>query len=170
MLRNEKISVAIKKQWSDGGLRRKLKPATVVPPYEEHMLCKHGCGREAKYLTKTNNPGWICSSSANCCPAVQKKQKSKAIKTMQTQRAELFASGELTGLGKGTVKRILRENVGESCSASDCGISSWKNKPVVLELHHIDRNSENDKTRNLQLLCPNCHSQTPGYCDKRNGD
>lgn len=170
MTRNEKIAAAIREQWSEGGARRKLKPAMVIPSYEEHMLCKHGCGREAKHLTKTKNPGWICSISANSCPAVHKKQKSKAVTTMQQQRRDLFEKGDLTGLGKGTIKRILRENVGNRCGEDDCGISRWKDKSLVLALHHIDKNSENDKVNNLQLLCPNCHSQTPGYCDKRNGD
>lgn len=167
--RNEKIAIAIKKQWEEGGLRRKLKPFTIIPPYEEHMLCKHGCGQAAKYLTKTKNPGWVCSLSTNNCPAVQKKQKSNAVATMRIQRARLFASGDLTGLGKGTIKRILRENAGNRCAMEDCSISNWKNKPIALELHHVDKNSKNGKVNNLQLLCPNCHSQTPGYCDKRNG-
>lgn len=45
-----------------------------------------------------------------------------------------------------------------------CGISSWQNKSISLEVHHIDNNHNNDEISNLQLLCPNCHSQTDSYC------
>jgi len=49
-----------------------------------------------------------------------------------------------------------------------CGINSWQNKPLTLQLHHIDGNSENNVLENLQLLCPNCHSQTDSYCGNKN--
>ena len=49
-----------------------------------------------------------------------------------------------------------------------CGISSWNNKPISLEMHHLDGNTLNNNLSNLQLLCPNCHSQTNNY--KRNNN
>lgn len=47
-----------------------------------------------------------------------------------------------------------------------CGISKWNNKRLTLQLHHIDGNRRNNNEENLQLLCPNCHSQTDNYCTK----
>ena len=44
-----------------------------------------------------------------------------------------------------------------------CGIDSWNNKPIVLELHHKNGNHDDGKLSNLQLLCPNCHSQTDNF-------
>jgi Zn finger protein HypA/HybF involved in hydrogenase expression len=62
------------------------------------------------------------------------------------------------GLG-GNYKRYLKEKFGEECV--ECGQkSTWNNKPLVLQLDHIDGNSDNNKLENLRLLCPNCHSQT----------
>jgi len=29
----------------------------------------------------------------------------------------------------------------------------------ILEVHHTDRNRENNELKNLELLCPNCHSE-----------
>ena len=49
-----------------------------------------------------------------------------------------------------------------------CGITEWNNKPIVLQLHHIDGNHNNNNLENLQLLCPNCHSQTENYCGNSN--
>ena len=52
----------------------------------------------------------------------------------------------------------------------ECGISSWNNKEIVLELEHIDGNSDNNAEENLSLLCPNCHSQTPTYKGRNTGN
>lgn len=43
-------------------------------------------------------------------------------------------------------------------------------KPITLQLHHIDGNPTNNSLNNLQLLCPNCHSQTENYCGKANNN
>lgn len=44
-----------------------------------------------------------------------------------------------------------------------CFNSSWLNKPINLEVHHIDGDNTNNELKNLQLLCPNCHSYTDNY-------
>lgn len=44
-----------------------------------------------------------------------------------------------------------------------CGITEWQGKPLTLELHHIDGNHYNNGLSNLQILCPNCHSQTETF-------
>ena len=44
-----------------------------------------------------------------------------------------------------------------------CNNTEWLNKPIALELHHIDGDNTNNKIENLQILCPNCHAQTDTY-------
>lgn len=63
--------------------------------------------------------------------------------------------------------RLLEDNLVEYKCAL-CGLSEWMNKPLVLQLHHIDGDSSNNTLENLQLLCPNCHSQTDNYCGSAN--
>lgn len=41
-----------------------------------------------------------------------------------------------------------------------CGISSWREQKLNLEIDHIDGNSADNRLENLRFLCPNCHSQT----------
>lgn len=59
----------------------------------------------------------------------------------------------------------LKEKVCECC-----GITDWNGKPLVLQLHHIDGNPTNNTIENLQILCPNCHSQTDTYCNKKRNE
>ena len=51
----------------------------------------------------------------------------------------------------------------------ECGIIECNNKAIILELEHIDENSENNSKENLSLLCPNYHSQTKTYKGKIEG-
>lgn len=36
-------------------------------------------------------------------------------------------------------------------------------KKIPLEINHIDGNAANCKEKNLELICPNCHSLTPNF-------
>ena len=44
-----------------------------------------------------------------------------------------------------------------------CGIDEWRGKPLAVALHHVNGDGCDNRLENLQLLCPNCHSQTPNY-------
>jgi len=48
-----------------------------------------------------------------------------------------------------------------------CGITEWLDNPITLQLHHINGNPLDDRLENLQILCPNCHSQTDSYCKRQ---
>lgn len=47
-----------------------------------------------------------------------------------------------------------------------CGLDSWLDKPIVIEIDHIDGDNKNNSRSNLEGLCPNCHSQTPTWRGK----
>lgn len=74
--------------------------------------------------------------------------------------------------GECSENRILRKYIthldGYKCSC--CGLSDWNNKPITLEVEHIDGNSEDDSRENVCLICPNCHSQTDTYKGKNRGN
>ena len=48
-------------------------------------------------------------------------------------------------------------------SCEKCGITKWNDLPITLEIHHKDGNHDNTKLENLEILCPNCHSQTDNF-------
>lgn len=60
-------------------------------------------------------------------------------------------------------KKLLHER-GHRCES--CGLTEWQGKPIKLEMHHVDGDADNNSRENLQLLCPNCHSQTPTFRSK----
>lgn len=59
------------------------------------------------------------------------------------------------------LKNKLIKERGNACQ--ECKIELWLDKPIKLELHHIDGNRANNDPNNLILLCPNCHSYTDNY-------
>ena len=71
-------------------------------------------------------------------------------------------------IGRFQIRRYLTETFGYYCS--HCGINEHNSKPIVLQVEHIDGNSENNRPENLCFLCPNCHSQTPTFGAKNKGN
>lgn len=62
-------------------------------------------------------------------------------------------------------RAMLEAGFEEICDGCGVGLK-YNNKPLVLEIDHIDGNWKNNQRENLRFLCPNCHSQTETYCNK----
>lgn len=78
---------------------------------------------------------------------------------------EIFALNSRVKMA--TLKReYIRRILGDSYKCEICGSSSHMEKPLVLQIHHRDGNPKNNIVSNLQLLCPNCHSQTENYSNR----
>lgn len=61
------------------------------------------------------------------------------------------------------VHKYMRDKAGNECMV--CG---WNKKnsitgKVPLQLHHKDGNFKHTTEKNLEMLCPNCHSLTETY-------
>ncbi len=61
------------------------------------------------------------------------------------------------------LKRRLVEAGLKEDRCEGCGISEWQGKPLSLALHHVNGKGRDNRLENLQILCPNCHSQTPNF-------
>lgn len=61
--------------------------------------------------------------------------------------------------------RLIQANLlGNTCS--ECGISKWMDKPITLQLDHINGDNKDNRIENLRLICPNCHSQTSTFAGR----
>jgi predicted nucleic acid-binding Zn ribbon protein len=90
---------------------------------------------------------------------------------------EMWKSGEKSGnVGvtaknlSANLKRYIINKYDNKCAR--CG---WNEKNpvtglIMVEIEHIDGNSENNTEENLTLLCPNCHSLTQFYKNLNRGN
>lgn len=145
----------------------------IAEPIETTELCSYGCGFTAKFKNGSGN--LMCLTSSNSCPAIKAKN-SHGVKNcgrdyvsdyknlpqdskdkMSWNRGKIkdvvFEYGKL-----GNYKGFLIQERGHSCES--CGLSEWLEKPITLELEHVDGDNQNNIKENLKLLCPNCHSFT----------
>lgn len=65
---------------------------------------------------------------------------------------------DFSELGLPKRKQIVFDEQGNCCSG--CGIVDWRGKELTFELEHKDGDNKNNIRENLEVLCPNCHSQT----------
>jgi hypothetical protein len=72
------------------------------------------------------------------------------------------------GLG-GNLKRYLKEKFGDKCSRCE-QLPVWFGQELVLQLDHIDGDSDNNFPSNVRLLCPNCHTQTETFGNAGKGN
>ena len=79
-----------------------------------------------------------------------------------TSTLEDVFSGKVS-IKSGTLRiRLIQEGYKEN-KCEECGINEWNGKMLVLELDHKNGNHNDNHLENLQILCPNCHSQTPTF-------
>ena len=95
------------------------------------------------------------------------KREIKNIKNKGEYRPIADYENENPASIKGSVflKKLVKEGYKEY-RCEKCGITEWNGEELKLQLHHLDGNHYNWNVDNLQVLCPNCHSQTDNFCGK----
>lgn len=104
--------------------------------------------------------GWARGETAETHPSLARMQRRRSIPDEL-----LFVENGPFIQGAKLVKRLLAKGWPYRCAW--CGIAEWRGHPLVLHLDHINGINNDHRLENLRLLCPNCHSQTDTYCNKR---
>ena len=66
-----------------------------------------------------------------------------------------------------SLRKLIFKNKLFPYKCNKCHIKSWNKNPLTLEIEHKDGDRFNNTKENLELLCPNCHSQTKTFRKNR---
>jgi 5-methylcytosine-specific restriction endonuclease McrA len=89
----------------------------------------------------------------------------RTLSVKKIDMSEILVENSTYKNGNSLKRRLISEGYKENrCEC--CGIDSWNGKEISLQLHHINGNHSDNRIENLQILCPNCHSQTETYAGK----
>ncbi len=81
---------------------------------------------------------------------------------------ELLVKGATHKVHNQKVKRRLIEAGKMEDACAGCGLGpEWQGEPLTLQLDHKNGDRRDFRLRNLQILCPNCHFQTPTWGNKQ---
>jgi Zn finger protein HypA/HybF involved in hydrogenase expression len=78
---------------------------------------------------------------------------------------------KLNSIGRREAAYRLRRALIESGVKYECEICKvppvWNKKELRLQVDHLNQNWQDNRRENLRFICPNCHSQTEGFCGSK---
>jgi len=82
-----------------------------------------------------------------------------------TKETALCKGSKIT---RAALRKFLIRNDMYDGKCNSCGIGEiWNGKSLTLQIEHINGQSNDNREENLEWLCPNCHSQTLTYGNKK---
>lgn len=144
----------------------------------KNHACSRACAVQLRRGQKTSTPNIV--ACAACSKEIERKPSqmgkfsfcSSLCRTQFNYKEFIvkWMNNEVTGnKGKGGTSKYIRRFIIEKFEGKcgSCGVGSiWNNKPLTLQLDHIDGDCSNNTEENLRLLCPNCHTQTNNWGSK----
>jgi hypothetical protein len=98
----------------------------------------------------------------------QAHQRGKPGPTPMRTAAEILVRHDRPRRTKTVLLRRALAETGVPDACADCGTpSTWRGRPITLEVDHVNGDWRDDRAVNLRLLCPNCHAVTATWCKGR---
>ncbi len=98
------------------------------------------------------------SERHNCIPRTKKSMDYYLVKGSKISSSRLR-------------KKLIEENIlKEECHWNDCPtrqMKTWRNKHLPYELDHINGISNDNRLKNLRILCRICHAHTPTHSKRK---
>lgn len=92
-----------------------------------------------------------------------------ANKTMEDWRSGKISGTSMKGLSVSIRNQLIKEN-NYSCSKCNWNGFNTHTNSSPLEINHIDGNAYNNNPKNIEVLCPNCHSLTKNHSGANRGN
>ncbi len=70
--------------------------------------------------------------------------------------SEYLGKGKYNCTSSQLKDRLLNEGYFKR-ECQNCKLTTWRNEPIPLDLHHKNKNHDDNSIDNLQVICPNCH-------------
>lgn len=144
-------------------------------------ICSYGCNKQAKFAFK--NGKFCCNNTPHNCSSVKLRNSNSLKLSYQTGRLKNKKVSEATkakisASTKITMNRLsdlrswdslkisgkkIRVRKEQNYKCKRCDLDEWFNEKLIIEIDHIDGDTDNNIRENLVGLCPNCHSLTPTW-------
>lgn len=92
-----------------------------------------------------------------------KNRKPFGIDKITIPLEKILVENSTYNTGKNIKRRLFKAGLLHN-KCYECGqLPFWNNKPLVLQLDHINGVNTDNRIENLQILCGHCHSQTKTF-------
>ena len=99
------------------------------------------------------------------CPIDHFNQKNKkSYQARYTLDEILVENSTYANISRLKIPLVNENRLEYKCAI--CGLTQWLDKPISLQLDHINGINNDHRIENLRFLCPNCHSQTDTFAGK----
>lgn len=89
----------------------------------------------------------------------QAHNRDRPSRNRRPWREVLVKSTSLNRERASALRRALVESGRAYRCTRCCNDGQWQQQPLLLEVHHLNGDWMDNRSENLQLVCPNCHQQ-----------